>query len=136
MTRQGFRRLIILQWLLGLSAVVASWLTLPPDLKGYLEAKPNAEPTIETWIIFAAGVLILIASIIIYVGLYRFRPWAKTLLWPIHLAALLMMPFYGPSILSGWANALSYLYALVNGGILFLVYLSPLGQMFRNDSDV
>ena len=139
MTRQSFRRLIILQWLLGFSAVVAFWVTiehLPPELRNYLEAQKNAEPMVGTWIVFAVGMLVLIASIIIYVGLYRFRSWAKSLLLPINIVALIMMPLYGPSVLSGWASALSYSYALVNGGILFLVYLSPVSQLFRANGDV
>jgi hypothetical protein len=109
---------------------------LPPELRNYLETQKNAEPMVGTWIVFAVGMLVLIASIIIYVGLYRFWSWAKNLLLPINIVALIMMPLYGPSVLSGWASALSYSYALVNGGILFLVYWSPVSQLFKANGDV
>lgn len=79
---------------------------------------------------------LLIGYIIISAGLYRFRAWAKNLLLPINIAGILMTPLYGAFIMSGWVNALSYLYALVNGGIVFLVYFSPVGQMFTTEGNV
>ena len=139
MTRQSFRRLIILQWLLGLSAVAVSWVTnkhLPPELRAYWEARMNAESEAGASILVAVSLAVLFASVIIDVGLYRFRPWAKALLLPSHIIALVMMPLYGPTVLSGWVEPLNYLYSLVNGGILFLVYWSPVSRMFATDGDV
>jgi hypothetical protein len=139
MTRQGFRRLFIISWLVGLTAVAVSMLTvsyLPPDLRDYVEAQSNAEPTTKDWVVFTVGVCLLIGYIITSVGLYRFRAWAKTLFLPMNIIALLMMPLYGPSVMTGWASAFNCLNCLVGGGVLFLVYLSPVGQMFGTDGDV
>lgn len=138
MTRRGFRNLIILWWVAGISCVLVSLATnnyLPIELRNYLEALANAEPTLRDWIVIAIGFIVLIAAIVVTVGLYRFRPWAKSLLLPIHVIALMLMPFYGPSVMTGWASALSFLYSVLTGGLLFLVYLSPVGQMFVAQDD-
>ena len=139
MTRQGFRRLLVLSWLIGVAAVVVSLATvpyLPSDLRHYLKAQSDAEPTTMDWVIFTVGLCLLTGHVITSVGIYRFRAWAKRLLLPINVIALLLLPLYGPSVMTGWASALNYLNGLVSGGILFLVYLSPVGRMFATDGDV
>ena len=92
----------------------------------------NAEPTVGDWVVIAVGFVVLVTAIVVSVGLYRFRQWAKRLLLPIHLMALILMPFYGPSVMTGWPYALCYLYAVLTGGLLFLVYLSPVGDAERS----
>ncbi|HEY9405327.1 MAG TPA: hypothetical protein VIQ24_21935 [Pyrinomonadaceae bacterium] len=109
---------------------------LPPDLRDYVEAQSNAEPAAKDWVVFAVGVCILIGYIITSVGLYRFRPWAKKLFLPLNIIALLLMPLHGPSVMTGWASAFNGLNFLVGGGVLFLVYLSPVSQMFVADGDI
>lgn len=105
------------------------------ELRNYLEGMANAEPTVGDWIVIAVGFVVLVAAIVISVGLYRFRLWAKRFLLPIHIVALIVMPFYGASVMTGWAYALCYLYSLLTGGLLFLVYLSPVSQMFEANGD-
>ena len=95
----------------------------------------NAEPTVRDWIVYAIGLMVLIAAIVVTFGLYHFRPWAKRFLLPTHVVALILMPFYGPSVMTGWASALSFLYSVLTGGLLFLVYLSPVGLMFGTQDD-
>ncbi len=109
---------------------------LPQQLQSYLEELKNTELTTNDWFLFAVGFFLLIGYIIIYVGLYRFKNWAKKLLLPIHVFALTMIPFSGISIETGWVSAINYFYCLVNGGILFLVYLPPISQMFETNGDV
>jgi hypothetical protein len=139
MTQQNFRRLIILQWLLGIVSCIVYFATinyLPHQLQNYLEEIKNAEPTVGDWFIFAVGSFLFPIYVIIYIGLYRFRKWAKKLLLPIHLASLIILPFLGISIQTGAVSTINYFYCLVNGGILFLVYWSPVSQMFENNCDV
>jgi hypothetical protein len=138
MTRHGFRRLIILQWMLGLASCVVTFATvpyLPPELRSYWESQARAELTNGDWVLFGVSMLLLVGSIIVYLGLYRFKPWAKSLLLPINVVALLLSPLYGPAVMTGWASALSYASTLVGGGVIFLVYLSPIRQMFARGGD-
>lgn len=139
MTRQIFKNLIILQWLLGIISCVVYFATidyLPQQLQSYLEELKNTEPTTNEWFLFTIGFFLLIAYIVIYIGLYRFKGWAKRLLIPIHVFVLIIALFSGVSIETGWVSAINYLYCLVDGGILFLVYLPPVSQMFEANGDV
>lgn len=138
MTRKGFRKLILLWWLsdiLGLVMYLATKKYLPMELTNYLERMTNAEPTTGDWIVIAVGLVVLVATIVVSVGLYRFRPWAKRLFLPIQIVALIVMPFYGPFVMTGWAYALGCLYSVLTGGLLFLVYLSPVSKMFEAKGD-
>lgn len=76
---------------------------------------------------------VFVCAVIVSVGLYRFRPWAKNLLLPIHIVALILVPFYGPNVMTGWAYTMTYLYSVLTGGLLFLVYLSPVSYMFESN---
>jgi hypothetical protein len=137
MSRQSFRKLIILEWLIVAVALVVLFSTenhLPPELRDYLEVQKNREVTTLDWIGFTVSIVYGATYIIVYVGLYRFKGWAKTLLLPMHLVGLLVVPLHGASVATGWVAALSYSGSLVAGGILFLVYLSPVAQMFVNEN--
>ena len=139
MTRRNFRRLIILKWLLGFSAVVVSLATtnyLPSELSSYVESQKNVELTVRHWIEFAVGMAGLIFSLIISIGLFLFRGWAKKLLLLSYVIALLMLLPYGPYILTAWVSILTYLTWLIDGGILFLVYQSPFGRTFEAEDAV
>lgn len=135
MTRQRFRRLILLWWLSGISCVVTALATnqyLPTELRNYQEAITNTDVTVVDWIVFAVAFAVFVCAIIVSVGLYRFRRWAKSLLLPTHIVALILMPFYGPNVMTGWAYTTTYLYSVLTGGLLFLVYLSPVSYMFES----
>ena len=139
MTRENFKNLIIFQWVLGIASCVVYFATidyLPEQLQNYLEELKNVEPTNNEWFLISIGLFLFIAYIVIYIGLYQFKGWAKRLLLPIHAFALIITPFTGISIETGWVSAINYLYCLVNGGILFLVYLPPVNLMFEANGDV
>jgi hypothetical protein len=138
MTRQGFRKLIILQWLLTFAYFIVYFATLdylPPQLLAYLSEVQNAEPTTRDWFVVTTAFLLFLFSIIASVGLFRFKAWAKKLFLLIHVATLIIAPFSGVCIQSEWASAVAYLICLVEGGILFLVFLSPVSRMFETDGD-
>lgn len=137
MTRQNFRKLIILEWLLGFITIVVYFTTenyLPPPLRDFLEQEKNDEVTTLDSIILAFSFVAFITYVITYVGLYKFKPWAKTLLLPIQIVGLLTMIPHGPSISTSWVAVLNHSYSIVVGGILFLVYLSPVSEMFKDDN--
>lgn len=136
MTRRSFRRLVVLEWILGFAAVVVYYTTLgslPPQLQAYLAEVSSAEIPNTDLLVFSLGVFLMIGSIVIYIGLYLFKKWAKTLLLPLHVIALVAVPFAGPHVDSGLAYASDCIYLTVSGGVLFLVYLSPVAQMFENN---
>ncbi|MDQ3801284.1 MAG: hypothetical protein M3384_17825 [Acidobacteriota bacterium] len=138
MTRQGFRKLIILQWLLTITYYIVYFATLdylPPQLLRYLAETQSAEPTTGDWFFLAATLLLLPIYVITYIGLFMFKAWAKRLLLLITVACLIIAPFSGICIQTQWASMVAYLICLVDGGIMFLIFLSPVSQMFETDGD-
>ncbi|HLM02778.1 MAG TPA: hypothetical protein VK400_17130 [Pyrinomonadaceae bacterium] len=138
MTREGFRKLIILQWLLTFAYFIVYFATLdylPPQLLAYRSELQNAEPTTKDWFVVTTAFLLFLCCIITSIGLYKFKAWAKKLLLLILAVNLIIAPFSGVCIQSEWASTVAYLICLVEGGILFLVFLSPVSQMFETDGD-
>lgn len=138
MTRQGFRKLIVLQWLLTITYYIVHYATLdflPPQLLSYMAEAQTAEPTTGDWFFFAAALLLLPIYVITYIGLFMFKAWAKKLLLLITVAVLIITPFSGVCFQTQWAGVVAYLICLVEGGILFLVFLSPVSRMFETDGD-
>lgn len=76
MSRQSFRKLIILEWLIGFVTILVLFATeeyLPPELRDYVETQKNREVTTLDWINFTASIFYGIAYLITYVGLYKFK---------------------------------------------------------------
>jgi hypothetical protein len=134
MTKRGFKLLIIVKWVLFILIVVALLLTerfLPPELRSYNEGIRNSPATTEGWILLAVGTAFLLFGIVLSVGLFQFKKWAKQLLLLSYIIGILLILFSGPSIQTIWTEILSYMASLVDGMILALVYYSPVGEMFE-----
>lgn len=134
MTRRNFRFLILAQWLLSISALVASIATeklLSPELRAYIEGVRNGSPTTPDWMLFVVTMLFVLFCIVVSVGLFQFRKWAKKLLWPNLAVGIALYPFLGPNVQTEWTAMLSYISSLADGMILALVYYSPVGEMFE-----
>jgi hypothetical protein len=139
MTRQNFRKLVVLNWLLLIIAVIVSFATesfLPAELRDYLDARGNAPLTEGEIVLASVGGLFLIFVIVLSVGLFRFRRWAKRLLPLSYIIGLLLLPAAGANVETGWASLMFYLCSLVDGVILAVVYFSPLKEEFETNRDV
>ena len=139
MTRKNFRILLVLSWLLVIAGVIVSFATensLPPELQSYLERVENAPLANGEIVLAVVDVTFVVFAVVLTVGLFRFRRWAKTLLPMSFILGLVLIPINGPSVESGWASSLFYLGSLVDGIILALVYFSPLREFFETNGDV
>lgn len=133
MSRQNFRILIVLSWLLAIVTVVISSATeifLPSELKGYLDAQKNTPITASESIKFIFAIVYIIFSFVISVGLFLFKRWAKTLLLLSYAIGALLLLAFGPYVQTGLVDSLEYLGNILNGIILALVYFSPVSRMF------
>lgn len=136
MTKTTFKRLIVFWWILGFAGIAMTLFTekyLPLELSNYLAAKANADPTPLEVTAIIIGFALLLATIIGSIGLYFFRTWARDLFVLTQLIGLFLAPFFGPTVTSEWAAAISYLHAMVTGGLLFSLYLPPLSKLFPNN---
>lgn len=139
MTRKNFRILLVLSWLLVITGVVVSFATrnsLPSELQSYLERVENAPLTNGEIVLAIVDVTFVVFVIVLTVGLFRFRGWAKALLPVSYLLGLVLIPVNGPYVESGWVSILFYSGSLVDGMILALVYFSPLKESFESNGDV
>ena len=139
MTRKNFRILLVLSWLLVIAGVVVSFATknsLPSELQSYLERVENAPLTNGEIVLAVVDITFVVFAIVLTVGLYRFRRWAKTLLPVSYVLGLVLIPVNGPYVESGWVSILFYSGSLMDGIILALVYFSPLKEFFETNGDV
>lgn len=64
-------------------------------------------------------------------GLFFLRKWGRWLgLWTT-IAMLAVIPFFGPSLSSGFGTAMMQLSAILWGAVLTLAYFSSMGPEFR-----
>jgi len=139
MTQKNFRILLVLRWLLVIASVVASFATensLPPELQSYLERVENAPFANGEIVLAVVDGTFVVFAVVLTVGLFRFRRWAKTLLPMSYILGLVLIPVNGPYVESGWVSMLFYLDSLVDGIILTLVYFSPLKESFETNGGV
>lgn len=139
MTRKNFRILLVLSWLLVIAGVVVSFVTEsfpPPELQTYLQRVENSPLANGEIVLAIVDVAFIVLAVVLTVGLFLFKRWAKTLLPMSYALGLVLIPVNGPYIESGWVTTLFYLGSLVDGIILALVYFSPLREVFEMNGDV
>ncbi|MBW4490758.1 MAG: hypothetical protein KME12_23540 [Trichocoleus desertorum ATA4-8-CV12] len=139
MTRKNFRRLLVLSWLLVIPVVIVSFATetsLPPELQNYLERVESAPLANGEIVLATVNTTFIVFALVLAAGLFRFRRWAKTLLPMYYVLGLLLLPFNGPYVESGWATVLIHSGVTLDGVILALVFFSPLKESFETDGDV
>jgi cell division protein FtsW (lipid II flippase) len=132
MTAQKFRALIALHLVLTLAGIGAAF--LPNSYSAALSEAYATEPMstfIDNdgfWLTLALTLLALwVAGI---VGLWLFKRWGRTLSLYATVAALVIVPFFEPTLLSGLENALYEAAALCWGAVLALAYYSSVRERF------
>ena len=131
MTRQWFRNLIVLWWFLIVVTLLVQMkedAALPQAASDLLDANAEATMTpINAAVSFFSAGMLLIASI----GLSLFRKWGRSLFVVGTVLSLTLSPLYGTMVSTPWAGTLSMFELLLNGGLLFMIYLPPVSQMFE-----
>ena len=136
MTPRLFRQLIVAWWALGIVCVLVILVTeryLPAELLHYIDSVANTDPTAFEWIIIALGFVLLLLLIAASIAAFRFKRWGRSLFLWINVVSLGFSPVFGESILSAYAATICYLYAVLTGGILFTMYLPPIGPFFESN---
>ena len=133
-TPQKFRRLMIASLILALlgGAVDIAFPGLVPER--VREADAAFFDTLPTERLLALGVVALAATIgavAAFVGLFRFRSWARPLNLVLCASVLLLWPLLCHFVSSGVALALSDLSALAWGAVTALSYVPPLDERFE-----
>ena len=130
-----FRLIVVIGFLMAimgatLDAVIPD--AVPRQLSDAYESFSN-EALDANW--YIAGALALVCGIGIFiatVGLYLFKPWARTAAVVVTIAALPLYVLLGPIVQSGWATMLIESSSTLWGVVLAMAYFSPLSERFQS----
>ncbi len=134
MSRSSFRTLLVAYVMLFLGSAALEWVTessLPEPLKSYVSAESGGNITGKDLLVFAIGMPFILAELVAVIGLYLFQSWARWLFVVATIVALALMPFSGPFVLSGIAEAGNCIVDLLAGAIMGITIYSPLAGEFR-----
>jgi len=101
-------------------------------VEGGVEEPPDPSKFGHTTII--VGVVVLSGFSIAWVGLWRLRPWARTVYSAMLAIGVETLLFFRPVISQGLSQPLGGLTILAAAVILALLWLSPLASNFRNNT--
>lgn len=110
---------------------------LPPILHGYIAgvAEEASDAKIAMMLFYFLAFILL--SLINYFGLWRFKPWARTLYVVVMAASIPSTIVTGPIVMSGWAAMFCFIAIVIQGVLLGLMFTGEVGARFRRpDSEV
>lgn len=138
MLRRYFQILVAMWPLLAISITVVQYVTessLPPELLWYLS---NYETILvpDRYAVFevSTNVPFLIQTslgILAAVGLILFKSWGRSVFLVYVASELVVTVLAGPHVNTGWTMLMGYIYCLIEGVILSLIYFSPVRKMFK-----
>lgn len=124
-----FRAMMLGSLALGVTAILLDTMSpnlLPQELRLVDAALMKNIPDS----VLIIGLLYAIVGIIAFIGLFLFKPWARTLNVALVPVALAFWPLAGYTVSSGWAQALDYIALILWGAVLAVAYLTPLSERF------
>lgn len=143
MLRRNFQIIVAFSQILALGIVVVQYVTessLPPELLGYLSSYetiliPDRYSILEllTNIPFLIQTLL---GLLAAVGLILFRAWGRPVFLVYMAAELALSLLTGPHVSTGWTVFVGYVYSIVEGVILALIYFSPIRKMFPAQNEI
>lgn len=133
MTPRIYRTLLIASLAFGIIGAVFDSVVpsaLPEAFSQAQEAYDTSQETSSFLLLGVAGLVLLIAGVASFVGLYRFRTWAPGLAIVTTVLAMPITILIGPMAMSGWAMTFEELSSMLWGAVVVLPYLSPLKERF------
>lgn len=131
-TPKIYRYLMITSVLLAILAVIVDLVfpsLVPPTLRAAEATILDA--SVEPGTLTVASTLV-VAAIVGFVGLFRFRAWARPLNLILCASAFIFEPLIGYALISGWGLALSQTSIFIWGIVTALTYVPPLEEKFRS----
>ena len=105
--------------------------TALPESLSQLQSTLDAEMTgLHLVITLLIGLVVGVIGIASFIGLFMFKSWAPRLALITTVLALCAWPLLGVNLVSGWSAALTEFSNILWGGILVMVYFTPLKEMY------
>ena len=124
MNRSRFRGLLVAYWLLFAIAAVLAKSGLPPELRTYVESHPF------TPVQASAGAVALLLSIVITVGLFMYKSWARYAYVGFLIASYLLTPWTSSLVESKWVISCYFLLNTISGALVVAMFWSPVSSEF------
>lgn len=132
-SKNGFRAFLIVNTLIGFGGLVDVIFPslLSPELQEYF-----AKVEVTNYGIFLAAYSFIMSIIgfVSFIGILKFRKWARSLYVILTIVGLLFTPFFTEQISSGLSSAFSSFSSITSGIILALMYMSPVKEYFENQT--
>lgn len=131
MTDKRFIQILWLYVALTIAAIVAAFF---PSYSAALASAYENEPEgwLGLWPSFLLAMVLLVGFVTGLIGLFRLKPWGRTLSMYSTLLGLLLSLVSGPSLSAGIETALVEASTVLWGAILALAYYSPVSQRFTS----
>jgi len=78
----------------------------------------------------------LIIEVVAWVGVFKFKKWARGLFIAAYIAMLMEIPFNPAIVQTGWTYFLGSLIYTVGGMTIAVMYFSPIRSAFKARHDV
>lgn len=133
-----FRTLLLVMLFITLINIAASITlvgTLPIELQNFLATQQSDASGFE----MSLAVFILIAAIAVFIGLWKFKHWARVTNLVLTAAVFVLYPYFGPVVSNVWEAIFSDISLLLQGGLIALMFTGELHQRFSasvNNSSV
>jgi hypothetical protein len=103
---------------------------ISPAIQAAIDAEPVAWDVANLPLSMSIILPLAIGSVAGLIGMFMFKPWARTFSLVFTVAGLILLPFMGTVVLSQVDYVMSELAAMVWGAILALAYYSPVSSLF------
>lgn len=130
-----FRLMIVVGFCLAITGAFLDMVVpgiVPPVLEDAYDAYSAEEP--EPAHLLLLGVLLLlvfIAGLASTIGLFFLKPWSRRVALWVTVLAVVIYPFFGASVCSGWASMLIDSSSMLWGAVLAMAFFSELKVHFE-----
>lgn len=107
---------------------------VPQVLNDAYETYAAEEPSL--WLALTMGVsalILLVGVIVATIGLWLFKRWSRGLSFWLTVFSVVIYPFLGPVLYSGWALMLTEIGMMLWGAALAMAYFSELSLRFEGE---
>lgn len=136
-----FRAVLIAGLIFAIIAGVAGFSlsdTLPPTLQDYLAQVEDEDIFEDEDILDGETIFFLIAALVMpillpisTIGLWKFKPWARTLYVVITMAFIPFYPVLGPVVMNGWEAMFNDIALMLDGILIAMMFTGEISQRFK-----
>lgn len=104
---------------------------LPAPLQLFILEKENTPLSLADILSFAIAVLLFVVLATAWIGLWRLKPWGRSVYTAATGLGIVAIPAFAPFVTHGIAEMFSEAGSIANGMTLALIWFSPLATHFQ-----